>query len=305
MPSHHTPVVSAVVVTYNRLELLKRCLAALKSQTGKLESLLVVDNASTDGTDAFFAADCERSIRYLRLNENVGGAGGFASGLLAAIDSGADWIWMMDDDAEPNPTALQELMDVATDPGSIYGSVAVNGVSTSWAVTLLGPPIEVVHDAAQVPDCAVVQSLPFLGFLIHRDLVRRIGLPDAGYFIAADDIEYCLRARRSGAHLYIAGRSRIEHPKTATRVLRVLGRDIVYLSLAPWKRYYDTRNRILNARKYAPVKLFTNVLPGTMARLIYALFLEPNKLKQLRAFCAGTIDGLLSRKGKRHELLGI
>jgi GT2 family glycosyltransferase len=303
MPKFAT--VTAVVVTYNRLELLEQCLARLQAQSMPPHSVLVVDNASTDGTESYFAVRRAPGLHYLRLGENFGGAGGFANGLRAAVEAGADWVWMMDDDAEPHPTALEELMRVATDPGNIYGSVATKGTSTSWATTLLGPPLSVVDKTSAIPPCAAVQSLPFLGFLVHRSIVGKIGLPDAGYFIAADDVEYCLRAQRAGVILYIAGRSRIEHPKSSARSLRFMGRTVVYLKLPPWKRYYDTRNRILNARRYARLRLFFHVLPGTLLRFAAAMYTEPNKRAQARAFIAGTIDGLLGRKGKRHETWGI
>jgi GT2 family glycosyltransferase len=236
---------------------------------------------------------------------NSGGAGGFAEGLRIALERGADWVWMMDDDAEPHPTALAELMEIADDSRNVYGSLATNSSDTSWTTTLLDPTPHVVDVADHVPCSARVQSLPFLGFLIHRDLVERIGLPDAGYFIAADDIEYCMRAERAGAQLIIAGHSRIEHPKSDRYEARVLGRQLICLRLPPWKRYYDTRNRLLIARKYYGIRLLTQTVPGSFVRLFAALRHEPRKLAQLGAFCAGMIDGLLCIKGPRHAWWGI
>lgn len=303
-----TGFVTAVVVTYNRKELLLQCLEAIGRQARMPDRLLLVDNASTDGTVALLRSEgwLDRAeVELLQLPKNGGGAGGFSIGLQRAIDDGADWIWMMDDDATPHPTALQELLHVATEPGSVYGSVASNGPNTAWTVTPAEPGTAAIDDLDEIPDRLEVESIPFLGFLIHRDLVQRIGLPDAGYFIAADDIEYCLRARRAGAHLILAGRSRIEHPRTQRETVRILGHDVVYLTLPPWKRYYDTRNRLLNARKYYGWRLLTETLPGSFVRLLAALIREPRKGAQLRAWCCGMFDGLLGIKGKRHEKWGI
>lgn len=268
---------------------------------------MVVDNASTDGTSQFLAdyAATLPCVNVVSMPENAGGAGGFAAGLNAALERGANWIWMMDDDAAPHATALAELMEVADDPANIYGSLAVSGGDTAWLTTLLDPPIGTVEHADRVPVKATVESLPLLGLLVHRSLVARIGLPDADFFIAADDVEYCVRARRAGAKIIIAGKSRIEHPKSRPSHIRVFGQDVVFLSLPPWKRYYDTRNRLLIARKHYGMRLFTQAIPGSLVRLFAALLKEPRKLAQAHAFFAGFIDGLLGIKGKRHQKWGI
>jgi GT2 family glycosyltransferase len=141
--------------------------------------------------------------------------------------------------------------------------------------------------------------------MIHRELVETIGLPDAGYFIAADDIEYCIRAERSGAQLIVAGRSQIEHPKSEIYEVRLPGRRLICLRLPPWKRYYDTRNRLLIARKYYGIRLLTQTIPGSFVRLLATMLNEPCKGAQLWAFFAGMVDGLLGIKGRRHTKWGI
>ena len=297
--------ICAVVVTFNRMALLRQLLEAYARQVDPPFRLLIVDNASTDGT-------CEKlqdegwlsrpDVELLALPENTGGAGGFASGIEYAFKQGADWVWMMDDDAIPYPDALQELMRVAVDPSNIYGSLAVSEGETSWLTTVLNPYLGEVSQAAEVPELAEVQSLPFLGFLIHRNLVERIGLPDAGFFIAADDIEYCVRAQRAGARILVAGKSRIEHPRSRPYKIRVFGHTLTCLALPPWKRYYDTRNRLLIARKHFGMRLFTQTIPGSFIRMFSTMLKEPRKLAQLHAFSAGFIDGILGLKGRRHVL---
>lgn len=296
--------VTAVVVTYNRISLLKECIAALQTQTWSPAAILVVNNASSDGTRAYLDALATKRpdlFKVVHLAENTGGAGGFAEGLGQAVASGAEWTWMMDDDACPHPAALEELLKVAVAPGNIYGSLAVNGANTSWSTTLLDQG-KVVCLAKDVPTVARVDSIPLLGFLIHRSLVDKIGYPDAGFFIAADDVEYCVRARHAGSDIVIAGNSRIEHPRTELREFKLLGVRVAYLSLPPWKRYYDTRNRLFIARKYYGIKLYSQTIPGSFVRLFAAMVKEPRKLAQLKAFFAGFVDGLLGIRGKRHEL---
>lgn len=300
--------IATVVVTYNRKALLEKCLTAIAAQTHQSDAVLVVDNASADGTQTWLAKWLPLYLpqaKLIVLPQNMGGAGGFSEGLKQANIDGAEWIWMMDDDAEPHPDALEELMRIVTGPHAVYGSLAVQGRETSWLTTVVEPPLGEINQSDKVPDRAVVQFLPFLGFLIHRDLVARIGLPDAGYFIAADDVEYCLRAQQTGAQIVIAGKSRIEHPKSSPYKIHMLGRSLTSLALPPWKRYYDTRNRLLNARKYYGTRLLTQTIPGSFVRLLATLLKEPHKLAQAHAFFAGFVDGLLGIKGKRHEKWGI
>lgn len=299
---------ATIVVTYNRRELLQTCLLGIAKQARVPDITIIVDNASADGTSEWLLNWLPGHLpksKLITLKKNRGGAGGFAIGMQRALDVGAEWIWMMDDDAEPHPTALNELMLVATDPQNIYGSLATNGEATSWTTTLTGPPSRAVNKVSEMPETAEVQSLPFLGFMIHRDLVQMIGLPDADYFIAADDVEYCVRASRAGAKIIISGKSHIEHPKAQRYTVRILGNDVTYLCLPPWKRYYDTRNRLLIARKYYGLRLLTQTVPGSFVRLFAALRYEPRRLGQLWAFSAGMFDGLLGIKGGRHAKWGI
>jgi GT2 family glycosyltransferase len=305
---HVSATIAAVVVTYNRKSLLERCLSGISVQTLPLDAVLVVDNASTDGTQAWLEQWLPQRLpqaRLIPLQQNRGGAGGFSEGLRLAIENGADWVWMMDDDAEPHPDALEELMKVATSPENIYGSLAIAGGETSWLTTLLGDTPVITSNVSEIPAAAKVQMLPFLGFMIHRDVVEKIGLPDPDFFIAADDMEYCVRAQNAGVQIIVSGKSHIEHPKSHPYAIRLPGYTLTALELPPWKRYYDTRNRLLIARKHYGIKLFTQTIPGSFVRLFAALVKEPRKLAQLHAFVAGMFDGLLGIKGKRHETWGI
>jgi len=301
--------VAAVVVTYNRKALLRKCIDSLLNQTHPIQHLIVIDNASTDETFSYLnclTTDRPISVKILSLPTNTGGAGGFHKGLELGLETTADWFWMMDDDAEPNPEALANLLQVVSSPFDIYGSLAVSGENTSWLMTFLTSPPSKTQLASEVPDKGIVQMLPFLGFMINRQLIGKIGLPDAGFFIAADDVEYCLRAQHlAGSHLVVAGKSRIEHPKAHTYEVKLPFRTLTGLSLSPFKRYYDTRNRLLVAKKYFGIKLYAQTIPGSFVRLAAALLREPEKISQLRAFSAGFVDGLLGRKGCRHTNWGI
>ena len=116
--------ICAVVVTYNRKDLLVECLEALRRQTGPLDAIYIIDNASTDGTPELLRSRGYRDgavienpldgseiiIRYVRLPVNTGGAGGFHEGVKRAFHDGYDWIWLMDDDVEPEEYTLEKLL---------------------------------------------------------------------------------------------------------------------------------------------------------------------------------------------------
>jgi len=102
-------VVCAVVVTYNRRTLLQECLAGLAGQSRRPDWILVVDNASTDGTGALIRADYAH-VELVTLPTNEGSAGGFHEGMRHAHATGAEWMWLMDDDTVPSPDALAELL---------------------------------------------------------------------------------------------------------------------------------------------------------------------------------------------------
>jgi GT2 family glycosyltransferase len=301
--------IAAVVVTYNRKVLLERCLHALVSQTRKPDVIVLVDNCSTDGTREMLAKAgwLERDdLCLLPLPDNTGGAGGFAAGISHAAGLGVDWIWVMDDDAVPHADALEELSAIPLDPANLYGSVAVAGDHLSWPMLPVDRTgADRIHLSSNLPALADVLFIPFLGLMVSPRMVEAIGVPDAGFFIAADDVDYCLRARAHGARILLVGKSRIEHPASDPDQLQLPWGTFHTLRLVPWKRYYDVRNRIFVARNHYGLRLYYQTIPGSFLRLSAALLHEPNRVGQLHAFAAGMFDGLLGRKGRRHERWGL
>ena len=300
--------IHTIVVTFNRKILLAACLKKLLAQSADFEYLIVVNNASTDGTEDYIREVGlldHKKIIWLNLRENIGGAGGFSAGMQYAFEHGADYVWMMDDDAMPHPTALAELIKHTT-PQHIYASLAVQDQQISWEMTVKKESHWIAtHNPTDITENIEVRSLPFLGFMIHRQLVEKIGLPDTSFFIAADDTEYCLRAKQAGYKLYLVGKSLIEHPKAQYQQYQILNKKINYVSLLPWKRYYDTRNRIFIAKQYFGFRLFSQTLPSLLFRLLISLVVEKNRYQQFKAYFWGMYDGFLSNGGKKHEQRGL
>lgn len=294
----------AIVVTFNRRELLSRCLNAIAGQTHKPDRILVVDNASTDNTVEMLVRDgwLNRSdIELSTLPSNEGGAGGFAYGMRRAIDLGARWLWMMDDDAAPLPNALENLFEIVDSTDAIYGSIArTDDGHLCWPLCSMNQ--HTFNCTNEVPVKIEVPSLPFLGILISRETVHAVGYPDVDYFIAGDDTEYCFRARRNGVSIFAAGRSQLLHPSSRFYRFGFGKWAPLCFHIDPWKRYYDVRNRILTSWNKGAIYVWTRTLPATFLRMIASLINEPKRSLQFRAYVFGTLDGLRKIKGKRHHV---
>jgi GT2 family glycosyltransferase len=215
------PTVCAVVVTYNRRELLDACLQAIGGQTRAPDRVVVVDNASTDGTPAMVRERHPRA-ELLELGENRGSSGGFHAGLAAAHAGGATWAWIMDDDTIPTPSALEALL-AAPDPPPGRPSPLLLASCVVWSDGTMHPMNQPVfkRDPQLYVDACERGLLPlrtatFPSLLVHREAIDRFGLPHAHYFIWSDDWEYTSRILRREPLGYLVPGSVAEHrTKTA------------------------------------------------------------------------------------------
>jgi rhamnopyranosyl-N-acetylglucosaminyl-diphospho-decaprenol beta-1,3/1,4-galactofuranosyltransferase len=193
--------VCAVVVTFERRELLRRCLLALSAERRPPDGVLVVDNASSDGTPEMVRGDFP-DVELLRLPANVGGAGGFCRGMARAHAAGYDWLWLMDDDTFVNGETLATLLaGAARAPG---GLPLVVCSQVRWKDERLHPmnvpmprwrsPAAMAAGAAE--GLLALRHTTFVSVAVHRDAVDRFGLPLERYFIWSDDVEFTARVLR-------------------------------------------------------------------------------------------------------------
>lgn len=208
--------VTAVMVAYNRRDLLREALDALAAQSRPVDRLIVVDNASTDGSAEVAEELLEAwgaRARLVRLEANTGGAGGFAVGIAAAVvDEDTDWVWVMDDDTVPGATALAGALRtheryVATGPDDL----AVMGSRVVWTDgedhPMNTPKAKIRADQAERDRAASVgameiRSISFVSAFLRAARVREKGLPLADYFLWNDDFEYSARLLRGARGLY-------------------------------------------------------------------------------------------------------
>lgn len=212
MPVGDAAAVVAVVVTWNRLGLLQESVAAIRAQTHPMAAIVVVDNASTDGTAAWLADESGLDVAGLR--ENTGGAGGFAIGIERALAHAPDLVWLLDDDTVPTDTAAEELVRAwASHPG--LGDSPRPAVVASRVVWTDGRdhPMNTPRPkpgapageraAAERVGTVPIRSASFVSIMCDAGRVRERGLPVADYFLWNDDFEYSTRLIRGGAGLYV------------------------------------------------------------------------------------------------------
>ena len=143
---------AAVIVTYNRKAMLQRCLRALCTQTAGVPELWVIDNASTDGTAELVAQLNLPTMHYYNTGKNLGGAGGFACGIQQAACSGAEYLWIMDDDCLPEPDALQQLLQADAELDGQYGWLSSRALAPDGKDQPRKKQPEAEQDAAAEPD---------------------------------------------------------------------------------------------------------------------------------------------------------
>lgn len=205
--------ISAVVVTYNRKNLLLECVQAIRAQSRPVDEIVILDNASTDGTESFLKEKGViglPEVVYVRKDVNTGGSGGFYYGSKQAYKGGADWIWMMDDDCIPTETALEELVKASEIvDASFFHSVILDesGKATKSA------GIQASGEAISLLDRGLVSVsyAAFVSFFVSRNAVEKCGLPYEKFFIYGDDAEYSQRLIKYCAPGYLVGKSKAVH----------------------------------------------------------------------------------------------
>lgn len=229
--------VCAVVITFNRINLLKEVIDGIRKQTRMPDEIIVVNNSSTDGTADWLAAQSDLTVIT---QENIGSSGGQYIGIKAAFDKSYDWIWTMDDDVEPLPDCLEKLIEI-DDKNIIRAPLRLTAenkpyFNDSISYNLSNPFrsfwIELLSEKHLENELIRASGITFEGPLFHRSIVEKIGLPEKNFFIYADDTEFFIRAEKAGFKNFIIREAHLQ------RKLQVQEQNKEF----SWKHYYIIRN---------------------------------------------------------------
>lgn len=273
--------VACTIVTYNRLSLLKECVDSLRNQTCKDFDIIIINNGSTDGTKEWL----EEQPDITPINQaNVGGAGGFYTGMKTAFEGGYEWVWMMDDDGIADSKQLEKLLDGANECHSKFVNALVCDIKNpnvlSFGLIHDGIGISRVEDARRIP--YIINSInPFNGTLIHRDVIATIGLIKKEMFIWGDEREYTFRAQKAGFDEYTVTSAIHNHPAERSQKIRIIpfiSRFTVDIPSNKERAYIKYRNNGFLCHTYYPQEEFKE-------KLKYSLyFILRLKFKDLFSF---------------------
>lgn len=304
----------AVVVTHNRLAKLQETIAGLLgSDPAHLVAVVVVNNASDDGTDDWLAAQADPRIDVVQTGANLGGAGGFDRGMRHAMAQHApDWLVVMDDDARPDPGALAAFhgQDRSTHEGwaaaVYYPSGQVCAMNQPWINPFWhgwGKKLETLQkgraafhlsqEAYTAQTLTEIDGASFVGLFLSRAAIERAGYPDPRLFIYGDDVLYTLTLSGGGGRIAFDPGLRFTHDCTTLTP----GAPQVFHPL--WKSYYHHRNLTLVYKRAAGLWYWPALcifVPKWIAKARH----HDNPRAYLRLLARAVRDGLWGRLNLSH-----
>ena len=280
----------ALVVTYNRKDYLAECIKAILNQTIPVEKLYIIDNNSNDGTQEYVESllNKESKIKYIRLDKNLGGAGGFYEGIKAITkDTNDGIVWLMDDDTIATDYTVEEFLNskkVVEDNFSFIASTVVGENNEAMNVPVISNETDengyknwyklLDHNMVKI------KNATFVSLFIKIEAIKSVGLPRKDYFIWGDDTEYTQRLVTKYGPAYLSGKSRVVHKRKNARTLSLLeeeipGRIKLYL--------YYYRNMLTNLSLYESKKA---VMKKTVRIVIesYQLLFKRNVSYRVKKF---------------------
>lgn len=240
-----------VIVTFNRLEKLKKALSCYEKQTSPFRNLILVNNCSTDGTKEYID-EWQREKTFfgkivIHTDENLGGSGGFYLGQKKAMELGADWVFVADDDAYAQPDMVEKFYDyLGLHDTSKISAICAAVYDTDDNICLYhrdnykvekGRYFRRINAPSEEyeKDSFEIDILSYVGSFLNAQALRKEGLVNPQYFIYFDDSEHSFRLKRYGTIIVVPNLKIIHEGGNET------DRDNKQI-LASWRDYYLERN---------------------------------------------------------------
>jgi GT2 family glycosyltransferase len=294
--------VCAAVVTYNRKDVVRECILALQSQTRPLDEILIVDNASTDGTWEMLQTEFP-GCQTVRMAENTGASGGFYEGLKWSYDHGFDWTWIIDDEGRATPDCLEKLL-VHGCPNCVLMPVKKDSGGRLYGFPVWRRRITDAADEVLARNEAVAGDFlfDFTASLVSRKIVEQTGFPNRDFFIWFDDYEYSFRVKMKPDVKIIAVPDAIFLCDfgAGTKKVRFLGRESYRSEQPAWKTYYGARNMLytLLRTRRKPDEILLYLLINSRLLLMDVAY-EPDRWERVKMRLMGMRDGITGRLGKQ------
>lgn len=277
------PSITAVIVTYNRVEILKQNLGYVLGQNLIPDNVIIVDNGSNDGTIEFLQNLKFDNVICIYLQNNIGFGGGLAEGMNKAIlNFDPDYLWLLDDDSFPEKELLSYLLCQSQKIG-IEAVFGLSGYIHSKGIPKR--PNKETNEFKEV-DFVLVDNA-----LISKAVLKKAGVVSGEFFMMCEDYEFCLRARENGFPIYLL------FPSESLVKRMHLGSQSSSRSLI-WRGYYHSRNHILILKKYYSTKRLLGYINRHLKIILHAFIFGPYRLEKVKYRLLGIKDGLLGVKGK-------
>lgn len=279
--------VAAVVVTFNRKILLEETINALLKSSYKLNEIIIVNNASTDGTEEVLNKYANEIV-VLNLNQNIGGAGGFNEGIKSAYNRGNDLIWIMDDDTIVKEDTLLKMVEKIQYIGlPNLGYLCSNVLWKDETPCLMNVPRthKVFNDSLE-NSMIRIQNSTFVSMLISRKAIKECGLPIKEFFIWSDDTEYTKRLGKKFKN-YLVTDSIVIH-----KMNNNLGADIIRDTERLERYVFSYRNKFYIGKKYGSKELIKYLLMFIMV-MFKVILKSEKKIKKIIIMFKGFFKGLV------------
>ena len=287
---------SIITLNYNSSENTIKLLESLKNQTDKDFEVIVVDNNSDDISQLMDYKTAETNIIYIKNDRNLGYSGGNNVGIRKALQNGADWVLLLNNDTWVESLFTGRLKAILEGKEGIVGLALDEGERTAFGglVQWLKPTL--IHlSTSQVDNTKSVDKLYAIGgaMLIHKSVFDKVGLLDENYFLYFEDADFCHRARKARIPISFLSKTRISHSVSAST--KKLG--------SPMLLRYHYRNALYFNLKNGPWYIKILVWPWSWlitVKQIIKIVIGKNKERSV-AILKGVGDWYSSRMGKIHD----